>query len=60
MKTAEQFRKSIGGADEAFVRGIRQTLCELQCEEEQPVKKKISLSLAIAMTIMLLTVILPW
>lgn len=56
MKTAEQFRRSIGTADENFVMGIRQTLMELEREEEKPVKKKISLGLVLAMAIMLLTV----
>lgn len=56
MKTREQFRGSIGAADEDFRRVIRQTLCELQREEEQPVKRKISMGLALAMVIMLLTV----
>lgn len=56
MKTAEQFRNSIGKADEAFVQGIRQTLRSLECEEEKPVKKKISMGLVLAAAIMLLTV----
>ena len=56
MKTAEQFKHSIGKADEAFVHGIRQTLAELECKEEKPVKKKISMGLVLAAAIMLLTV----
>lgn len=56
MKTAEDFRQSIGPADEDFARCIQQTLWKLQREEEQPVKKKISLGLALAMAVMLLTV----
>ncbi len=56
MKTAEQFKNSIGKADEAFVHGIRQTLMELECKEEKPVKRKISLGLVLAAAIMLLTV----
>lgn len=56
MKSAEAFRKSIGGADEAFVRVIRQTLTDLEQEEAKPVKKKISTGLVLAMAIMLLTV----
>lgn len=56
MKTAEDFRKSLGHADEGFARCVRQTLTQLEKEEDKPVKKKISLSLAIAMAVMLLTV----
>lgn len=56
MKTAEQFKHSIGKADEAFVHGIRQTLAKLECKEEKPVKKKISMGLVLAAAIMLLTV----
>ena len=51
MKTAEQFKHSIGKADEAFVHGIRQTLAELECKEEKPVKKKISMGLVLAAAI---------
>lgn len=56
MKTEEDFRNSIGQADECFTQRIRQTLTELNVEEDKPVKKKISLSLVIAMGVMLLTV----
>lgn len=56
MKTAEEFRRSIGAADEEFVAGIRQTLMELEREEEKPVKKKLSLGLVLVMVIMLVTV----
>lgn len=56
MKTAEDFRKSLGHADEGFAHCVRQTLTQLETEEDKPVKKKISLSLAIAMAVMLLTV----
>lgn len=56
MKTAEDFRKSIGKADEDFLQGIRQTLTVLEREEEKPVKRKISMGLVLALTVMLLTV----
>lgn len=56
MKTAEEFKNSIGKADEAFVHGIRRTLMELECKEDKPVKKKISMGLVLAMAVMLLTV----
>lgn len=56
MKTANDFRRSIGDADAAFAGMIRQTLGDLQCKEEKPVKKKISTGLVLAMVIMLLTV----
>ena len=56
MKTVEDFRKSIGKADEDFLRGIRQTLTVLECEEEQPVKRKISMGLVLAVMVMLVTV----
>lgn len=56
MKTAEDFRGSIGKADERFLHGVRQTLTELAIEEEQPVKKKISMGLVLALVVMLLTV----
>lgn len=56
MKTEEDFRNSIGQADEVFARCISQRLMELNAEEDKPMKKKISLSLVIAMGVMLLTV----
>ena len=56
MKTVEDFRESIGKADEDFLRGIRQTLTVLECEEEQPVKRKISMGLVLAVMVMLVTV----
>ena len=56
MKNAEDFRRSIGTADEAFVCGIRQTLMDLEREEEHPVKRKISLGLVLAAVVILLTV----
>ena len=56
MKTAEDFRKSIGKADEDFLQGIRQTLTVLEWEEEQPVKRKISMGLVLAVMVMLVTV----
>lgn len=40
MKTEEDFRNSIGQADEEFARRIRQTLMELNAEEKKPVKKQ--------------------
>lgn len=56
MKTAEDFRRSIGAADAAFDCMIRQTLMDLQCKEEKPMKKKMSLGLVMVMVAMLLTV----
>lgn len=56
MRTAEEFRASIGQADESFRRCVCQTLTALACEEEKPVKKKISLGMVLALAVMLLTV----
>ncbi len=56
MKTARDFQKSIGDADEAFAGMVLQTLRDLQCKEEKPVKKKISTGLVLAVVIMLLAV----
>ena len=55
MKTAEDFRNSFGKPDEGFRCCIRQTLTELQCEEELPVKKKMSWGLVLAVVIIVLT-----
>ena len=54
MKTAEQFRKSVGTADGCFRGMIAQTLSDLEHKEEVPVKKKMSMGLALAMAMMLL------
>ena len=56
MKTAEDFRRSIGGADASFHRLVDQALSSLDSEEEKPVKRKISLGLAMALMVTLLTV----
>lgn len=56
MKTAEDFRRSIGCADDAFAQGVRRTLDEMMREEDKPVKKKMSLGLALALIITLVTV----
>jgi len=56
MKTADDFRKSIGGADASFYRFVDQTLCSLECEEVRPVKKKISMGFALAAGLVLLAV----
>lgn len=55
MKTAEDFRRELGEAEESFARCVRQTLMDCECEEEKPVKKKISMGLVLAAAIMLLT-----
>lgn len=56
MKNAEEFRRELGEVDESFERCVRQTLMDLEREEEKPVKKKISLGLVLALAVMLLTV----
>ena len=56
MKSAEDFRKEFGTAEESFRHCVRQTLTELECKEVKPVKKKISVGLVLAAAIMLLTV----
>lgn len=56
MKTAEDFRKDFGETEEGFRKSVLQTLRTLEYEEEQPVKKKISLGLVLALTVMLVTV----
>lgn len=54
MKTAEEFRRALGETEASFQRCVRQTLTELECKEEKPVKK-MSMSLALACVILLLT-----
>lgn len=56
MKTAKDFRKSIGAADGTFTLFVEQTLRNLQYEEAKPVKKKISFGFVLTAAIMLLTV----
>lgn len=56
MKKAEDFRKAFGETDERFCYCVRQTLDGLVQREEEPVKKKISLGLVLAMVLVLLTV----
>ena len=55
MKTAEDFRRDLGNAEESFACCVRQTLMDLEQKEEKPVKKKIRMGLALVMAIMLLT-----
>ncbi len=54
MKTAEEFRMALGETEESFRRCVRQTLTELEREEEKPVKK-MGMSLVLAAAILLLT-----
>ena len=56
MKSAEDFRKDFGETEESFRLCVCQTLRSLECKEEQPVKRKISMGLVLALTVMLLTV----
>lgn len=56
MKTAEDFRRSLGVADAAFEQLVRRTLTELEYEEVRPVKKKISMGFALAAALVLLAV----
>ncbi len=56
MKTATDFRRALGEPDERFRYVVRQTLMDLECEEETPVKKKISLGLLLAVVMVLLSV----
>ena len=56
MKTAEDFRRDFGEPEDSFRLCIRQTLTELECKEEQPVKKKINIGLVLVLTVMLLAV----
>ena len=53
MKTAEDFKRAIGPADEVFSLRVRQTLARLQAEEEKPMKKKITPVLAIVLALLL-------
>jgi len=56
MKTAEDFRRDLGETDESFRLCIRQTLTMLESKEEEPVKRKFSLGLALVMAVMMLSV----
>lgn len=55
MKNAEDFRKAFGETEESFRYCVRQTLDGWMQREEEPVKKKISLGLVLAMVLVLLT-----
>lgn len=55
MKTSEDFRRDFGETEERFRACIRQTLTELDCKEDKPVKKKINMGLVLAMIVVLLT-----
>lgn len=54
MKKAEEFRKAFGETEGSFRYCVRQTLDGLMQREEEPVKKKISLGLVLAMVLVLL------
>lgn len=56
MKSAEDFRKDFGETEESFRLSVCQTLRTLECKEEKPVKRKISMGLVLALVTMLLTV----
>lgn len=55
MKTAKNFRQALGSADAGFEGAMLQTLSRLQ-KEEKKMTKKMSLSLAMAFTLLMLTV----
>lgn len=55
MKTAADFRHAMGEGDERFRYIVRQTLMDLEREEETPVKKKMSLGLVLAVVLVLLS-----
>lgn len=54
MKTAQDFRRALGPADEGFENVMRQTLSRLE-REEKPMKRKMSLSLALALILIALS-----
>lgn len=54
MKKAEEFRKAFGETEGSFRYCVRQTLDGLMQKEEEPVKKKISVSLVLVMVLVLL------
>lgn len=54
MKKAEDFRKAMGETEETFRFCVRQTLNTLMQREEEPVKKKLSVGLVLAMVLVLL------
>ena len=55
MKRSEDFLREFGETEESFRACVRQTLTELDCKEEKPVKRKINMGLVLAMIVILLT-----
>ena len=56
MKTADDFRRALGEGDEGFHRRVQATLAALP-EEEPVVKKKMSVGLAIAFALLMMTMV---